>query len=131
MSNRANQDITTDDCLPQALVFRSAKSRLGQAMLLTAALLAASVAACAPTGPGNQLDVGNMAYPDPLPQGNLSTVAVSGRQPRDTGNMAYPDPLPQGDLATTVVRGRQPRDVGNMAYPAASPAGNIVTTTVR
>jgi hypothetical protein len=114
-----------------ALFFRPTEARRTQALLLTAALLAASVVACAPIDQGGPRDVGNMAYPAPLPQGNLGTVTLLSRQPRDTGNMAYPDALPQGNVGTTALSGRQPRDTGNMAYPAPSPVGNIATTTVR
>ena len=38
-------------------------------------------------------DTGNMAYPDPLRQGNFATVKPVGpNRPVDTGNMAYPLP---------------------------------------
>ncbi len=46
-------------------------------------------------------DTGNMAYPTPLPQGDISTTATPGRGTPDTGNMAYPTPLPQGNLPTS------------------------------
>lgn len=60
--------------------------------------------ACA-GNPNRPTDTGNMAYPTPVPQGNLGT-STTGRQrgPTDTGNMAYPAPLPQGNLGTTRTR---------------------------
>lgn len=104
MNNQANNRAAADNWPSHGFVFRPAKSWQIQALLLTATLLAASVAACAPVDLGGTRDVGNMAYPDPLPQGNLDTVTLSGRQPRDTGNMAYPAPSPVGNIATTTVR---------------------------
>ncbi len=74
-------------------------------------------------------DTGSMAYPAPVPQGNLSTTRV-GPQAPDTGSMAYPAPVPQGNDRTTAV-GRQPGDTGSMAYPAPVPQGNLGTTTTR
>ncbi len=77
-------------------------------------------------------DTGNMAYPAPLPQGNLSTTTTTGasRAPTDTGNMAYPAPLPQGNLSTTTTGGpRRPTDTGNMAYPSPLPQGNVGRST--
>ena len=124
MNNPGTQDTVIGTSHPHSLVFRTRA-------VLTVALLAASVVACAPVDQGIERDVGNMAYPAPLPQGNLDTVAVSGRRPLDTGNMAFPEPLAQGNVGTTAVSGRQPRDTGNMAYPAPSPVGNVATTTVR
>ncbi|MBC7799991.1 MAG: hypothetical protein H7Z10_05170 [Gemmatimonadaceae bacterium] len=74
-------------------------------------------------------DTGNMAYPAPLPQGNIGSTALPGsRAPTDTGNMAYPDPLPQGNIGTTRVGPGGPTDTGNMAYPAPLPQGNVGTT---
>ena len=110
---------------------RSAKRRHLQALFVLATLIAASVAGCSVPGTDGPRDVGNMAFPAPLPQGNLDTVTLSGRQPRDVGNMAYPEPLPQGNLATSRPLGRQPQDTGNMAYPAPSPIGTVATTTIR
>lgn len=64
-------------------------------------------------------DTGNMAYPAPLPQGNVGTTATQTLRPNDTGNMAYPAPLPQGQLGTRNTEGpNRPTDVGNMAQPA-------------
>ena len=72
-------------------------------------------------------DTGNMAYPTPVPQGQIGRSVV-GPQAPDTGNMAYPTPVPQGNIGTTVV-GPQSPDTGNMAYPAPLPQGNARTTT--
>ena len=44
-----------------------------------------------------------MAFPAPLPQGNISTTRTTGRGTPDTGNMAYPTPQPQGSLGNTRV----------------------------
>ena len=74
-------------------------------------------------------DTGSMAYPTPVPQGNVGSTVV-GRQAPDTGNMAYPTPVPQGNIGTTVGGPRTP-DTGNMAYPAPVPQGNVGTTRVR
>ena len=54
-------------------------------------------------------------------------AAPQARGPKDTGNMAYPDPLPQGNFATVTpaVTGR-PADTGNMAYPSPANPGNSV-----
>lgn len=131
MNSPANHDAAIENWPPHVFISHAAKIRQARAILLTMALLAAPVVACAPIDQSSQRDVGNMAYPAPLPQGNLETTTITGRQPRDTGNMAYPEPLPQGNVATTVLSGRQPRDTGNMAYPAPSPVGNVATTTVR
>jgi len=76
-------------------------------------------------------DTGSMAYPAPVPQGNLGTT-VTPRQAPDTGNMAYPAPVPQGNVGTTRTQGpRRPTDTGNMAYPAPMPQGNLGTKPVR
>lgn len=98
---------------------------------LMAALGISALAACTATIPSDRpFDVGNMAYPEPLPEGNVSTTVVTGPLPIDTGNMAYPEPLPQGNLSTTVVTSRLPTDTGNMAYPEPVPAGIIGRATV-
>lgn len=93
-----------------------------------AALLA--VSACNKPAP---TDTGNMAFPAPLPQGNVSTTTTTGaNRPTDTGNMAFPAPLPQGNVSTTRTSGpNRPNDTGNMAYPAPLPQGRTSTTTVR
>ncbi len=75
------------------------------------------------------VDVGNMAYPQPLPEGNLKTSTVDGSGPRDTGSMAYPD------AAATSTFGRPSRsqrrvDTGSMAYPDPQPNGSGRTTRV-
>ncbi len=72
-------------------------------------------------------DTGNMAYPAPLPQGNVSTTTTTGvNRPTDTGNMAYPAPLPQGTLSTTTTQGpNRPTDTGNMASPAPRATGTV------
>lgn len=75
-------------------------------------------------------DTGNMAYPTPVPQGNVGTTTTLQNRP-DTGNMAYPTPLPQGNIGTTNTAGPNRPDTGNMAYPTPAPQGNVGTTTVR
>ena len=81
-----------------------------------AAAAVLTVSACAP--PVGPRDTGNMAFPAPLPQGNISTTA--GVRSPDTGNMAFPAPLPQGNIGTTM--GVRAPDTGNMAYPASPTA---------
>ena len=98
------------------------------ALALTLAGLAAAVPAMAQTT--QRPDTGSMAYPAPVPQGNVGTTTV-GRQAPDTGNMAYPTPVPQGNVGTTVVGPRATPDTGNMAYPAPVPQGNVGTTRVK
>ncbi len=95
--------------------------------LAFAALLATSAAlpVAAQTTPPR--DTGNMAYPAPLPQGNVATTVAPAS--RDTGNMAYPAPLPQGTVGTSAAPAT--RDTGNMAYPAPAPQGTVGTTTVK
>ena len=75
-------------------------------------------------------DTGNMAYPTPVPQGNIGTT-TTGQGTPDTGNMAYPTPVPQGNIGTTGITSQNRPDTGNMAYPAPMPQGNIGTTTVK
>ena len=99
-----------------------------------AAILAfgAIVPAVAQTTPPK--DTGNMAYPAPLPQGNLSTTTTTApRTPTDTGSAAFPAPLPQGNLSTTntTAAPRAPTDTGNMAYPTPMPQGTVATTPVQ
>ena len=98
--------------------------------VLAAATVGGLAAACTTAPPGQPFDVGNMAYPAPLPQGNLDTVRVSGRLPVDTGSMAYPQPDPAGVVGRTAVT-RGGADTGNMAYPAPLPQGNGPTTRIR
>jgi len=76
-------------------------------------------------------DTGSMAYPTPVPQGNLGNTRTT-RQAPDTGSARYQTPQPQGNLGTTRTTGpRRPTDTGNMAYPDPVPQGNIGTTRVR
>lgn len=106
-------------------------ARLRSIHAMLAALGIAALAAACTTAPSDRpLDVGNMAYPQPLPEGNLNTTAVVGRLPRDTGNMAYPEPVPAGVIGRATVS-RQAFDTGSMAYPTPLPAGNGPTTQVR
>lgn len=107
----------------------SPKKFLGAILALL--VVAGLAVGCAPTSPSMPpVDVGNMAYPDPLPQGNVSTTASLGGQPRDTGNMAYPEPVPQGVVGRSAGRARV-SDLGGMGYPVPLPAGNISTTAIR
>ncbi len=102
-------------------------SALAYAVILGAALAGPAMAqATRPT------DTGNMAYPTPVPQGNIGTTAPR-RQAPDTGNMAYPAPVPQGNIGTTNTARtpRQAPDTGNMAYPTPVPQGNAATTRTR
>ena len=66
-------------------------------------VLGCLAAACAPNSGRAPTDVGNMAFPAPVPQGNVATTTTT-RQAPDTGNMAYPAPQPQGNLSTIKVR---------------------------
>ncbi len=93
-------------------------------------MVAGLAAGCSPLEANVPQDVGNMAYPQPLAQGDVSVTAISGRQPRDTGNMAYPEPLPQGVIGRSAPASRT-FDTGNMAYPASRPEGNAATTYFR
>lgn len=119
--------------MPRSTAPVASSARLLRATL-AALSISALVAACT-TGPSDRpLDVGNMAYPEPLPEGNLSTTAVSGRQPTDTGNMAYPEPVPAGIVGRVTISrqaSRQPFDTGSMAYPEPLPVGNGPNTQVR
>lgn len=101
--------------------------------LACAVLLGLTVAGPVIAQGNRPTDTGNMAYPAPLPQGNVGTSATGGaRVPTDTGNMAYPTPLPQGNIGTSATSGaRTPTDTGNMAYPAPLPQGNVGTTQVK
>ncbi len=66
-----------------------------------AVALVLGVAACQNPPPPVQQDTGNMAFPSPLPQGNISTTRTTGTGVPDTGNMAYPTPQAAGVLRTT------------------------------
>ena len=77
-------------------------------ILSLAAVLAA--AACAPsTNPNRPTDTGNMAYPAPLPQGNIGTARPSTL---DTGSVNAP--TVSGGISQPAVGGN---DTGNMALP--------------
>lgn len=97
------------------------------AFAFAAAALCTAVPALAQTT--QPRDTGSMAYPAPLPQGNIGTTVV-GPQAPDTGNMAYPTPVPQGNVPGNATAPRAP-DTGSMAYPAPVPQGNVGTTTVK
>jgi len=99
--------------------------------VLALAFAAVSLCAAAPAlaQTTQPRDTGSMAYPAPLPQGNIGTTVV-GPQVPDTGNMAYPAPLPQGNVPGNATAPRAP-DTGSMAYPAPVPQGNVGTTTVK
>ncbi len=96
---------------------------------LALAVLGLAVAAPAMAQTTQRPDTGSMAYPAPLPQGNIGTTVV-GPQAPDTGNMAYPAPVPQGNVGSSVT-GPRATDTGSMAYPAPLPQGNVGTTTVK
>ncbi len=57
--------------------------------LAVALAVALGTAACAPsTNPNRPTDTGNMAFPAPVPQGNIGTTSP---MTPDTGNMALPN----------------------------------------
>lgn len=90
------------------------------ARLLTLALLGCAAAGCTQPAPTpaalRPTDTGSMAYPTPLPQGNLTTTGGGSLRPTDVGSMAYPTPQPQGNLNTTSTSGQlSPTDTGSMA----------------
>jgi len=92
--------------------------------------LAFASTAMAQTTRGPQ-DTGNMAYPNPLPQGNLGKT-MTRRQAPDTGSARYQTPTPQGNIGTSrTMNPNRPTDTGNMAYPTPLPQGNLATTPVR
>ena len=95
--------------------------------------LGAAVPAVAQTTPPK--DTGNMAYPAPLPQGNVGTTNTTGtpRKPTDTGSVGYPAPAATGAVGSTSTAGapRTPTDTGNMAYPAPLPQGNVGSAPVK
>ena len=78
-------------------------------------------------------DTGSMAFPAPVPQGNLETTRTGpARGATDTGNMAYPAPAPQGNVGTNATGpARGTSDTGSMAFPAPLPQGNVATTPVK
>ena len=79
------------------------------------ALLAAGAAHAQPATTGGG---GSMAYPDPLPSGQVHTTVNPGR---DTGSMALPN-----SGAGVTSRTPAQRDTGSMALPAGS--GGVTTT---
>lgn len=96
--------------------------------LSLAAAMAVGLAAPAFAQTTPPRDTGNMAYPAPLPQGNIGTTTTAPRGPTDTGNMAYPAPLPQGNVGTSTTTGpNRPTDTGSMGTPA--PRGGVSTPT--
>ncbi len=96
-------------------------------LLTLAAALAIGAAAPAFAQTTPPRDTGNMAYPAPLPQGNVGgTTTTTPRSPTDTGNMAFPAPLPQGNVSTTTTTGpNRPVDTGSARAPA--PTGGVTT----
>lgn len=70
--------------------------------------LCGAAVACSPQSrtTSDTQDTGSMAYPQPLPAGNINTVRTGQVPgiPRDTGSMAYPQPLPAGDINTVRTR---------------------------
>ena len=88
------------------MTFRS----LGLVPVIALMAAGAAYAQSNPVTPGRgPSDVGNMAYPAPLPAGTIKTTAPTAR---DTGNMAAPAP------SGGVTEKTQPvRDTGNMALP--------------
>jgi hypothetical protein len=66
--------------------------------------LCALAAACSNAPIDGARDIGNMAYPQPLPAGTLSTTAFSGRQPQGSSGMAYSTPLPKGNGQLALVK---------------------------
>ena len=69
--------------------------------VLMAAISVAPVMA-QPAQSAQPRDTGSMAYPAPLPQGNVSTTVVTGPTTPDTGSAAFPAPLTQGNTGNTV-----------------------------
>lgn len=88
----------------------------------------AIVAAAAVVAPANAQtpprDTGSMAYPAPLPQGNVGTSA--GPRAPDTGSASTPAPVPERGPTANVPPNS---DTGSMAYPAPLPQGNLGTTS--
>ena len=81
--------------------------------------------------PQVQRDTGNMAFPTPQPQGNISTSQGYQGGPRDVGNMAYPEPMRQGQVTPRGTSGARlaPTDTGNMAFPPPRASGTLRTST--
>lgn len=80
-------------------------------------------AACSVTAPDGPRDVGSEAYPQNLPQGNLSATSFVARTPGDICSMAYEDPILAGVIGSAAAT-RQAFDTGNMANSTPLPAGN-------
>ena len=99
--------------------------------LAYAAIMGLAFAGTAMAQANRPTDTGNMAYPTPVPQGNVGTTVPSKQKP-DTGSAAYQTPTPQGNVGTTTTTGpRRPTDTGNMAYPTPVPQGNVGSTRVK
>jgi hypothetical protein len=99
--------------------------------LAYAAILSLAFAGTAMAQATRPQDTGNMAYPNPVPQGNLGKT-ITPRQAPDTGSARYQTPTPQGNIGTTRTVGpNRPTDTGNMAYPTPVPQGNVGTTRAK
>ena len=98
--------------------------RLAWTMILGATGL---LSACAGASSGAPLDVGSMALPTSTQQAATITSSVSRPSTPDIGNMAFPAPLPQGVISRTANPVRYP-DTGNMALPTARPTGDLAIT---
>ncbi len=70
------------------------------------------VAACntSPYNPNRPTDTGNMAYPTPVPQGNIAVTQPTGP---DTGSMAQPR-----GYGGRLQQSNPGPDTGNMALPS-------------
>jgi len=112
-----------------SLLDHDRKETIMKTYALALAILGLTAAVPATAQTTQRPDTGSMAYPTPLPQGNIGTTVV-GPQAPDTGNMAYPAPLPQGNVTGNSTTPRA-ADTGSMAYPAPVPQGNVGTTTVK
>lgn len=77
------------------------------------------VAACAPsTNPNRPTDTGNMAFPSPVPQGNIGTARPATL---DTGSMNSPTIVNSGTLRP----GYTGNDTGNMALPTRAQGNSV------
>ena len=75
-------------------------------------------AACSPsTNPNRPTDTGNMAFPAPVPQGNLGTVRPATL---DTGSMN--SPTVSGGISRP---GNYGADTGNMALPSRAQGNSL------
>ena len=85
-------------------------------ILTLAAVL--GTAACAPsTNPNRPTDTGNMAFPAPVPQGNIGTATPATL---DTGSMNTP--TVRGGVASP---GNYGNDTGNMALPSRAQGNSL------